>query len=99
MLTGLAILERELGIIDYEMHRRRRRLAGRLPKAEADALRAELKDLERRRKHTLGLLDEAHDEYEERVAKSVEAIRLRASQSPRTRRESREEARRRLGLP
>jgi hypothetical protein len=99
MLTGLAILERELGITDYEMHRIRRKLAGRLPKAEADKLRAELAALERRRERTLQLLDEANEEYEERMLKAVAAMRARAMESPRRRKESPDQARRRLGLP
>jgi hypothetical protein len=99
MLTGLAILERELGINDYERHRIRRRLAGRLPKAEADALRSQLKQLERRRAQALRMLDDLHEHYEERIEQGVEAVRARASRSPNTRRESREAARRRLGIP
>lgn len=99
LLTGLAILERELGIIDYERHRLKRRLATRPPKAEGVRLCAELKELDRRHAATLRLLDDLHDDYEGRVAKGIEAIRARASRSPPTRRESREEARRRLGLP
>jgi hypothetical protein len=99
MLTGLAILERELGALDYERHRLRRRLAARLPKAEGDALRAELRALERRRATTLQLLDDLHAEYDERVERANEAIRARAARSPFTRRETPEEARRRLGLP
>ena len=99
MLTGLAILERELGIVDYERHRIKRRLAGRPPKAEASALRAQLKDLDERHARTLHLLDELYEDYEERVERATEGIRARASRSPPTRRESREEARRRLGLP
>lgn len=99
MLTGLAILERELGIIDYERHRLKRRLAGRPPKAEGAALRTQLKELDRRHAATLRLLDEVYDEYDGRVERSLEGIRARASRSPPTRRESPEEARRRLGLP
>ena len=99
MLTGLAILERELGLIDYEQHRLRRRLAGRLPKAQADPLRAELATLQERRATTLRLLDEMHEQYDERIERAVDAIRARASRSPRTRRETPGEARRRLGLP
>jgi hypothetical protein len=99
MLTGLAILERELGLIDYEQHRLRRRLAGRLPNQEADAIRAELAVLEERRAATLRLLDEMHEEDEARVERAAEAIRARASRSPPTRRETPDEARRRLGLP
>lgn len=99
MLTGLAILERELGIIDYEQHRLRRRLAARLPKPEADQLRAELRALEKRRTRTLDLLDEANEEYEDRVLRAVEAIRARAARSPRSRKETPEQARRRLGIP
>lgn len=99
MLTAFAILERELGAIDYESHRLRRRLAARLPKAEGDALRAERKALEDRRTTTLRLLDDLHADYEDRVEKAAEGIRARASRSPRRRREAPEVARRRLGLP
>lgn len=99
MLTGLAILERELGALDYEAHRLKRRLAARVPKAEADDLRGELKALESRRARTLGLLDGMHAEYEERMERANEGIRARASRSPFTRRETRADARRRLGLP
>jgi hypothetical protein len=99
MLTGLAILERELGAIDYERHRLKRLLAGRLPKAEGEARRADLNALEERRAATLRLLDELHADYEERVARGTEAIRARASRSPRSRRETPDEAQRRLGLP
>ena len=99
MLTGLAILERELGMNDYAQHRLRRRLAGRLPKAEAEAVRAELKALEKRREGTLRLLDELNEQYDERVERASEAIRSRAARSPRSRRETPSEARRRLGLP
>jgi hypothetical protein len=67
MLTGLAILERELGINDYTRHQLARRLAGKLPKAEADALRAQILELEERRRTTLRLLDELHEQYEERA--------------------------------
>lgn len=98
MLSGLAILERELGINDYAQHRLRRRLASRLPKDEADRLRAELRELDRRRKRTLQLLDEATQEYEERLHRSIEGIRTRAATSPWTRKESPEQARRRLGI-
>ena len=99
LLTGLAILERELGAVDYERHRLRRRLAGRLPRAQADALRGDLRALEARRATALRLLDEMHADYEDRVERAAEGIRARASRSPRSRREAPEEARRRLGLP
>ena len=82
MLTGLAILERELGMNDYEQHRIRRRLAARLPPGEADAARRELKELESRRKRTLELLDELHEEYDQRVLRGSEAVRTRAAVSP-----------------
>jgi hypothetical protein len=99
MLTGLAILERDLGAIDYQRHQMKRRLAGRLPKAEGDALRSQLKDLEERHATTLRLLDELHADYEERLEQATDGIRARASRSPRSRREAPGEARRRLGLP
>jgi hypothetical protein len=98
LLTGLAILERELGISDYGLHQVRRRLAARPGRAERGLLEAQLAELERRHDRTLRLLEEMHAEYDERVARGVEAIRARASRSPRTRRETREEARRRLGI-
>jgi 23S rRNA A2030 N6-methylase RlmJ len=85
MLTGLAILERELGMTEYEQHRLRRRLAQRLPVAEADGLRRQLAELEARRKRTLELLDELHEEYDQRVERSIEGIRARAARSPGTR--------------
>ena len=99
MLTGFAILERELGAIDYERHRIKRRLAGRLPKAEGDALRTALKALGGRRTATLRLLDGMHADYDERLEQAAEGIRTRASRSPRSRREPPEEARLRLGQP
>ena len=99
LLTALAILERELGINDYAQHRLRRQLAARPAKPEADGLRRELRALKDRRRETLRLLDELHDDHDGRVAKAVEAMRARASRSPRSRRESPDEARRRLGLP
>jgi len=82
MLTGLAILERELGITDYARHRLKRRLASRLPAAEAAAARKELADLDKRRERTLELLDELTEQYEERVERGAEGIRARASRSP-----------------
>lgn len=99
MLTGVAILERELGIIVHSQHRLQRRLEARLSRAEAARLRAELGELEERRQRTLLLLDEANEEYDERLQRSTEGIRARAMSSPRTRKESPEQARRRLGLP
>lgn len=99
MLTGLAILERELGAIDYERHRLERALAARPPKAEAEALRAKLRALQGRRETALRLLDGLHAEDDERVERGIEAVRARASRSPPARRESREQARERLGLP
>jgi hypothetical protein len=98
LLTGLAILERELGIIDYETHLVRRRLAGRPGIEERRELRARLRELDARHERTIRLLDDLHAQNEERVERGVEAIRARASRSPRTRRETREEARRRLGI-
>jgi hypothetical protein len=83
MLTGLAILERELGMNDYQRHRLRRRLAARLGKPEADRARAELAELEARREATLRLLDEMHEEYDQRSFRSAEGIRARAARSPR----------------
>jgi hypothetical protein len=99
MLTAFAILERELGAIDYERHRLRRRLAGRLAKSQGDALRSELAVLDRRRRETIELLDEMHAQDQERIERAVEGMRARAARSPYTRRETPEEARRRLGLP
>lgn len=91
MLTGLAILERELGMNDYEQHRLRRRLAARLPAAEAAGLRRQLAELESRRAKTLELLDEMQEEYDQRVERSIEGIRARAAQPPRTGRYGRPE--------
>jgi hypothetical protein len=99
MLTGLAIVERELGLIDYESHRLRRRLAARLPRAEGDALRRQVRDLERRRADALRLLDELHDDYDERIEREGQGMRARAARTPPTRRETPDEARRRLGIP
>jgi len=67
MLTGLAILERELGLVEYAIHRLRRRLARRLPTEEAEQARRELKELAARRSKTLQLLDELNEEYETRI--------------------------------
>jgi hypothetical protein len=66
MLTGLAILERELGLVEYERHRLLLRMGGRIAKAEAEDLRRQLERLDERRKRTLELLDERHAEYETR---------------------------------
>jgi hypothetical protein len=82
MLTGLAILERELGMNDYARHKLRRRLAARPPPDEAARLRAELQELERRRARTLELLDDLHQEYDERVQRGPEGIQARASRTP-----------------
>lgn len=98
MLTGIAILERELGAIDYAEHRLRRLLAGRPPKADGARLRADIQALRRRRAETLQALDDLNEQYDGRVARGVEAVRARASRSPRSRRETPEEARRRLGI-
>lgn len=67
MLTGLAILERELGLVEYERHRLTRLLAGTPSRAQAGALRRELEQLRIRREKTLDLLDEKHEEYQDRV--------------------------------
>lgn len=99
LLTGLAILERELGIADYSQHRLRRRLAARVPPAEAARLRMELQALERRREEALRLLDELHAQDEERLERGAEGIRARAARSPRRRKEDPSVARRRLGIP
>src|SRR5688500_15971553 len=98
MLTGLAILERELGAIEYARHRLERRLATRPTKAEGDALSAELKELDGRRATALRALEDLHADYDERLERDAEGIRARAARAP-TRREAPEEARRRLGLP
>jgi len=98
LLTGLAILERELGINDYEQHGLRRRLAARLPAAERQALRSRLRELKMRHHQTLLLLDQWHAEEAERIERGIESMRARASRSPRTRKESPQEARRRLGI-
>lgn len=98
LLTGLAILERELGLNDYERYTLRRQLAGRLPQQQRSALRGRLRELEARRRATLVLLDELHADDEARIERGVEAMRARASRSPHTRRETAEAARRRLGI-
>ncbi|HUR62459.1 MAG TPA: hypothetical protein VM286_08875 [Candidatus Thermoplasmatota archaeon] len=66
MLTGLAILERELGLNEYARHQIQRRLRGKRPAAEARRLKAELQDLEERRVQTLRLLDDLHEQWDER---------------------------------
>ena len=66
MLTGLAILERELGKVEYELHLLRRRLEARLMRAEVEALRREADGLEQRKRQTLRLLEELNQEYQER---------------------------------
>jgi hypothetical protein len=68
MLTGLAILERELGLNEYARHQLQRRLAGRLSAAETRRLKAELQQLETLRVQTLRLLDGLHEEWDERHA-------------------------------
>lgn len=98
LLTGLAILERELGINDYEQHKVRRGLAARPASAERAELRRRLRDLEALRAKTLQLLDELHEDYEGRIERGIQAMRARASRSPHTRRETSQEARRRLGV-
>jgi hypothetical protein len=67
MLTGLAILERELGLVEYARQQVARRLEARLPKAEADRLRAELAELDRRKAATLRLLEQRYAAYEDRA--------------------------------
>lgn len=64
MLTGLAILERELGLNDYARYQLEGRLAQRLPAAEARRLEAEVEELRKRRLQTLRLLDEMHAKLE-----------------------------------
>lgn len=64
MLTGLAILERELGLNEYARYQLESRLAGRLPAAEGRRLKAELEELRTRRLQTLRLLDELHAKLE-----------------------------------
>ena len=71
MLTGLAILERELGMNDYERHKLARKLEGRLTRAEATAAKREIEALEQRRKETLRLLDELHQDYDERITRAM----------------------------
>ncbi|MEA3190091.1 MAG: hypothetical protein QOD77_673 [Thermoplasmata archaeon] len=64
MLTGLAILERELGLNEYARHQLEGRLARKLPAAEAQRLRAELEELRIRRLQTIRLLDDLHAKLE-----------------------------------
>lgn len=99
MLTGLAILERELGLVEYSRHQVRRKLAAKPTMAAARTLRRELRGLAKRRVEILRRLDAEHAAYEERLQRAMEGIRARAARSPPTRRESREEAQRRLGIP
>lgn len=98
LLTGLAILERDLGINDYEQHRIRRALASKPATPDRATLRARLRELEGLRAKTLELLDGLHEDDEGRVERGIEAMRARASRSPPTRRETSLEARRRLGI-
>jgi hypothetical protein len=65
MLTALAILERELGLIEYEAHKLRRRMAAR--SARPAVLQEEMRALEKRRAQALALLDDAYEEYEGRA--------------------------------
>jgi hypothetical protein len=55
--------------------------------------------LQRRHDDTLRLLDEMHADYEDRVERAMAGIRACASRTPASRRETPDEARRRLGLP
>lgn len=64
MLTGLAILERELGLNEYARHQLEGKLAQKLPAAEARRLKAELEELRTRRLQTLRLLDDLHAKLE-----------------------------------
>jgi hypothetical protein len=66
MLTGLAILERELGLTEYARHQLERRLRAKRTAAEARRLKAELEELEARRMQTLRLLDDLHEQYGQR---------------------------------
>src|ERR1041384_855967 len=91
LLTGLAILERELGINDYEQYELRRRLAARLPPGEIRAIRARLRELKMRHYQTLLMLDELHAEDAERIERGIGGMRARASRSPPTRRETPQE--------
>jgi hypothetical protein len=83
MLTGMAILERELGLVEYARHRAQRRLEGRLAPSDARALRQELAELDARRAATLRLLDDAYQEYDERLQRGAAGIHARAAASPR----------------
>lgn len=66
MLTGFAILERELGSIDYARHRLEVRARQRLPAAEAKQVKSELDALTVRRRQVLHRLDDLHQEWDER---------------------------------
>ena len=81
MLTGFAILERELGSIDYQLHRLR--LDARRGPPLTEGARAQARDLERRRVLVLDRLDELHDQWAERPAPDAGA-RLRARRPGRT---------------
>lgn len=87
MLTGFAILERELGMAEYARIQAERRLRGKLPKEEAEALRREVRAMEERRDAAVRRLDELHEEDEERQATAAEraggrALRLRSPREP-----------------
>lgn len=66
ILTAFAILERELGAIDYARHRLEGRLQQRPPVSEARKVREDLEALETRRRQTLLGLDDLHDEWDGR---------------------------------
>jgi hypothetical protein len=83
MLTGMAILERELGLVEYARHKAQRRLEARLPRSEAVEVRKELAELDARRAATLRLLDDAYQEYDERLMRGPSGIHARAAAAPR----------------
>jgi hypothetical protein len=83
MLTGMAVLERELGLVEYARHRAQRRLEARLPRTEAVDVRKELAELDARRATTLRLLDDAYQEYDERLQRGAAGIHARAAAQPR----------------
>lgn len=64
MLTGLAILERELGLTDYARIQLERRLNAHLTATEKRRIQAEMAELDHRHAQTIRLLDELHERYE-----------------------------------
>lgn len=80
MLTSFAILERELGSIEYQRHKLEGQLRRRPTPVEAKRMREQLLELEGRRKLVLKQLDDQHEEWGERPAPDGGAsLRARSS--------------------